>query len=91
MNGTPALRDQDWTRWRIKDTQKGPMVWEVKHVLLTPKDENGLPAECLHLIVARNVRDIGAYEILREQRPGGNASEGTLACGLLAVARGTLF
>jgi hypothetical protein len=42
LNGTPSLRDQDWTRWRIKDTQKGPMVWEVKHVLLTPKDENGL-------------------------------------------------
>ena len=69
LNGTPALRDQDWTRWRIKDTQKGPMVWEIKHVLLTPKDENGLPAKPLHLIVARNVRDILAGEILRQQRP----------------------
>ena len=69
LNGTPALRDQDWTRWRIKDTQKGPMVWEVKQVLLTPKDENGLPAECLHLIVARNVRDIGAVKYFVSNAP----------------------
>jgi len=58
LNFSPDLRDQDWRRWRIKDTQKGPMVWETKHLLLTPKDENGLPAEPLHLIVARNVRDV---------------------------------
>jgi SRSO17 transposase len=55
---TPALRDQAWKRWRIKDTQKGPMVWETKHVQLVPKGEDGLPAAPLHLIVARNVRDV---------------------------------
>jgi SRSO17 transposase len=58
LNVSPDLRDQAWTRWRIKDTQKGPMVWETKHVFLTPKDESGLPAEPLRLIVARNVRDV---------------------------------
>jgi len=58
LNGTQDLKDQPWTRFRIKDTQKGPMVWEAKHVMLVPKDENGLPAAPLHLIVARNVRDI---------------------------------
>ena len=41
LNWTPDLKDQAWTRFRIKDTQKGPMVWEAKHVLLVPKDENG--------------------------------------------------
>ena len=55
---TPALRDQAWKRWRIKDTHKGPMVWETKQVLLVPKEEDGLPAASLHLIVARNVRDV---------------------------------
>ncbi len=55
---TPALRDQAWKRWRIKDTQKGPIVWETKHVQLMPKGEDGLPAAPLHLIVARNVRDV---------------------------------
>ncbi len=58
LNWTPDLKDQAWTRFRIKDTQKGPMVWEIKRVPLVPKDENGLPATALHLIVARNVRDI---------------------------------
>lgn len=57
LNWTPALKDQRWTRWRVKDTQKGPMVWETKHVTLTPKDEQGLPAQPRHLLVARNVRD----------------------------------
>lgn len=57
LNWTPALKDQPWTRWRVKDTQKGPMVWETKHVMLVPKDEQGLPGQPLHLIVARNVRD----------------------------------
>ena len=55
---TPALRDQTWKRWRIKDTHKGPMVWETKQVRLIPKGEDGLPAAPLHLIVARNVRDV---------------------------------
>ena len=62
LHWTPGLKDQDWTRFRIKDTQKGPMVWEVKHVMLVPKDENGLPAEPLHLILARNVRDVLAVK-----------------------------
>jgi len=51
----PALRDQRWERWRIKDGDKGPMVWEVKHVLFHPKDAHGLPGKPYHLVVARNV------------------------------------
>lgn len=27
---SPRLRDQEWVEFHIKDTQKGPMVWEVK-------------------------------------------------------------
>ena len=49
------LRTQAWQRWRIKDGDKGPMVWEIKHVLFYPKDENGMPGEPMHLIVARDV------------------------------------
>jgi SRSO17 transposase len=57
LNWTPALKDQAWRRWRIKDTQRGPQVWEVKHVMLVPKDDRGLPGQPLHLIVARNMLD----------------------------------
>jgi SRSO17 transposase len=52
----PALRDQAWERWRVKDGEKGPMIWEVKHVLIYVKDEHGLPeSRPRHLVVARNV------------------------------------
>jgi SRSO17 transposase len=49
------LRDQPWKRFRVKDGEKGPMVWECKHVMLTVKGADGLPGETLHLLVARNV------------------------------------
>ena len=58
LQSSRSLARQAWKRWRIKDTQKGPMVWETKHVRLTPKDERGLPGATLHLVVARNVRDV---------------------------------
>jgi SRSO17 transposase len=55
LMGHPTLRDQAWQCMRVKDGEKGPMVWEVKHALIHPKDENGLPGKVHHLIVARNV------------------------------------
>src|SRR5579871_2252566 len=54
LNGR-VLREQPWQRWRVKDGEKGPMVWEVKHTLFYAKDADGLPGQRLHLIVARNV------------------------------------
>ena len=54
----PIFRDQSWQRWRVKDGKKGPMIWEVKHALFTPKDEDGMPGEPMHLMVARNVLDV---------------------------------
>jgi SRSO17 transposase len=53
----PELRGQLWQQWRVKDGEKGPMVWEVKHCRFTPKGEDGLPGEPMHLIVARDVLD----------------------------------
>ena len=50
-----ALRDPPWQRGRVKDGEKGPMVWECKPVRRHPKDERGLPGEPLHRIVARHV------------------------------------
>ena len=54
---SPALRDQAWVRYHVKDGQKGPVVWEVKQTRITVKDENGLPGMRWHLAVARNVLD----------------------------------
>lgn len=47
----PALAAQRRQTWRIKDTQKGPLVWHVKHVLIYIKDEHGLPEGPYHLLV----------------------------------------
>jgi SRSO17 transposase len=47
----PALAAQPWQTWRIKDTQKGPLVWRVKQVLVWVKDEQGSPEGPYHLFV----------------------------------------
>jgi len=52
---SPELRDQPWVRYRVKDGEKGPMVWEVEHTMITVKDEKGLPGMRLHPMVARNI------------------------------------
>jgi SRSO17 transposase len=52
-----GVREQPWQRWRVKDGDKGPVVWECKHTMVTVKDENGLPGARLHLVIARNVLD----------------------------------
>jgi SRSO17 transposase len=52
----PKLRDQPWQRFRVRDGEQGPMLWEVKHVRFYLKEETDLPAEQpMTLIVARNV------------------------------------
>jgi SRSO17 transposase len=51
------LVDQPWKRFHVKDGEKGPVVWECKHCMITIKDAQGLPGQRLHLLVARNVLD----------------------------------
>ena len=52
---SPVFRNQPWQRYRVKDTERGPEVWEVKWAPFWRKDENGLPGRRQCLIVARNV------------------------------------
>jgi hypothetical protein len=52
-----ALKDQDWQRWRVKDGEKGPLVWEVKHTVFYPQGPDGLPEGRWHLLVARGMLD----------------------------------
>jgi SRSO17 transposase len=67
------LREQAWKRYRIKDGEKGPMVWEIKHVLIYPKNEEGLPAKPYHLIVARNVLEPGVIKYFVSNAPPGTS------------------
>ena len=65
------LREQAWKRYRIKDGEKGPMVWEIKHMLIYPKNEAGLPASPYHLIVARNVLEPSVVKYFVSNAPPG--------------------
>jgi SRSO17 transposase len=52
---SPVFRKQRWQRYRIKDTERGPEVWEVKWAVFWRKGSNGLSGRRHCLIVARNV------------------------------------
>jgi SRSO17 transposase len=57
LRSHPALRDQEWQRWRVKDGEKGPMLWETKHAAFHLQGPDGLPGPRWHLLIARNVLD----------------------------------
>lgn len=52
---SPTFRERTWQRYRIKDTERGPQVWEVKWAVFWRKGPDGLPGRRHCLIVARNV------------------------------------
>jgi len=69
MLNDPRLRDQGWRLFHVKDGQKGPMVWESKHIMITVQDGEGLPGERLHLVVARNVLAPGEIKFFLSNAP----------------------
>ena len=81
---SPALRDQPWVRYHVKDGEKGPLVWEVKQTRVTMKDDQGLPGMRLHLIVARNALDYEEVKFFVSNAPA-NTSVQTLL--LVAFSR----
>jgi len=52
-----VFRNQKWQSFHIKDSQKGPIVWEVKHADFHRKHADGLPGPTHTLIIARNALD----------------------------------
>jgi SRSO17 transposase len=78
------LREQAWKRYRIKDGEKGPMVWEIKHVLTYPRNEERLPEQAYHLIVARNVMEPGILKYFASNAPVGSSVQTML---LVAFSR----
>jgi SRSO17 transposase len=67
---SPAFRQQKWQRYRIKDTERGPEVWEVKWAVLWRKGTNGLPGRRHCLIVARNVWTNAVKYFVSNRVPG---------------------
>ena len=82
---SPVFREKSWQRYRIKDTDKGPEVWDVKWSLFWRKSGEGLPGRRHCLIVARNVLTGEEKYFLSNRVPG----EGRVAVRwLLRVAFG---
>ena len=52
---SPTFHEQKWQCYRVKDTERGPMVCEVKWAVFWRKEANGLPGRRHCLIVTRNV------------------------------------
>lgn len=82
---SPIFRKQKWQRYRIKDTQRGPEVWEVKWATLWRKRVDGLPGRRQCLIVARNVLTKEVKYFVANRVPG---EHGVSLRRLLRVAFG---
>jgi SRSO17 transposase len=82
---SPVFQEQSWQRYRIKDTDKGPEVWEVKWSVFWRKGEDGLPGRRHCLIVARNVLTQEVKYFLANRVPG---EKGISLRWLLQVAFG---
>ncbi len=82
---SPVFRERSWQRYRIKDTDKGPEVWEVKWAVFWRKGENGLPGRRHCLIVARNVLTAEVKYFVANRVPG---EKGITLRWLLRVAFG---
>jgi SRSO17 transposase len=82
---SPLFREQSWQRYRIKDTTKGPDVWEIKWEVFWRKKEDGLPGRRHCLIVARNVITQEVKYFLANRVPG---EQGVTLRWLLQVAFG---
>ncbi len=82
---SPVFTKQKWQRYRIKDTDRGPEVWEVKWARFWRKTIDKLPAKQHTLVVARNVRT-GEVKYFLSNRVVGRG--GTTLRWLLRVAFG---
>jgi SRSO17 transposase len=67
---SPVFLERSWQRYHIKDTDKGPEVWEVKWAVFWRKDQAGLPTRRHCLIVARNVLSGEIKYFLSNRVPG---------------------
>jgi SRSO17 transposase len=79
---SPAFLTQPWQTYHVKDSDKGPMVWEAKRVTITPKDENDLPGLSLELVAARDMRDPEKVKYFVSNAAAETATDPLLLVGL---------
>jgi len=74
---SPVLRKIPWEKFHIKDTTKGPMVWEAKAAKFYLK-RDGLPTRMHWLIIARNVENPKEIKYFVSNAPNGTPLEALL-------------
>jgi len=69
LKHSPILRRVPWAKYRVKEGEKGPMVWEAKSIAFWIKDENGLPSRPHRLLIARSVLNPGKVKYFLSNAP----------------------
>lgn len=77
---SPILRPSPWEKFPIKDTDKGPMVWEARTAPIYLK-RDGLPTQAHWLIITRNVENLGEIKFFLANAPAGTPLEMLLHVG----------
>jgi SRSO17 transposase len=77
LRHSPILRKVAWEKFYLKDTGKGPMVWEAKAAPFYLK-RDGLPTWPHWLIVARNVENHEELKYFISNAPAGTPVEALL-------------
>jgi SRSO17 transposase len=76
----PPLADQPWERYQMKDRQKGPSVWEVKHALFYPS--SGDLKKPVHVLFCRHVLSRGDVKCQLSNAPEETPVAALLSAGL---------
>lgn len=82
---SPLFQDQPWVGFYVKDSQKGPIVWEAK-VGTFYISHNGVPGRPLLLMVARNALDRQEIKYFVSNGPPHTPTEELLRVGFSRFA-----
>jgi hypothetical protein len=80
MLHSPVLRKIPWEKFYVKDTTKGPVVWQAKAARFYLK-RDGLPSLAHWLIIARNVENPKEVKYFVSNAPEGTPLEALLHVG----------
>ena len=80
LRHSPVLREIPWESFHIKDTTKGPTVWEAKAAKFYLK-RDGLPTRPHWLIITRNIEDPEEIKYFLSNAPEGTPLEVLLHVG----------
>lgn len=80
LSYSPQLRKIPWEKFHIKDTDKGPMVWQAKCAPIWLK-RDGLPTWPHWLIIARNAEKLDEIKFFIGNAPAGTPLEVLLHVG----------